>query len=371
MKILLITLHIFPIQTPRALRSTELIKELARRGHKVTVYAVLGKFDYSDFLSKYPSITLKNFKPYLQFRSYNSDGNYKGHIVDKGLRWFFSKLFEFPYIEYYFRLPRILKEESKHDVLISVADPHPIHWGCSKARIKNPDKFPPVWIADCGDPFMDNGRTTQHYPFYSRFEKTFCDACDFITVPHLKAKEGYYPEYRNKIHVIPQGFKFDRIIIQHQPPVNNKILTYAYAGVFLKDVRNPDKFLNYLTQLNKDFRFVVYTEYDKLIAPFKEKLGNKLQINRSVPREELLKELSKMDFLVNLENVNLPTAIPSKLIDYAIVGRPILSINPASPDYRTIDEFLNGDYSNRFVVENLEQYHIENVVDQFEALFKK
>ena len=49
MKILVLSQHIFPMQTPRAHRTTELIKELALQGHNVTVYAVLGKYNYTEF----------------------------------------------------------------------------------------------------------------------------------------------------------------------------------------------------------------------------------------------------------------------------------------------------------------------------------
>ena len=56
-------------------------------------------------------------------------------------------------------------------------------------------------MADCGDPFMDNGRA--NYPsYFATFEKKFCALADKITVPVTEAKQGYYPEFRNKIHVI-------------------------------------------------------------------------------------------------------------------------------------------------------------------------
>ena len=82
----------------------------------------------------------------------------------------------------------------------------------------------------------------------------------------------------------------------------------------------------------------------------------------------MLNELSRMDFLLNFENLNTPTAIPSKLIDYAITGLPILSINQKDIKEKVIVEFLNRDYKNAYIVDNLEQYHISNVVDAFLSL---
>ena len=72
---------------------------------------------------------------------------------------------------------------------------------------------------------------------------------------------------------------------------------------------------------------------------------------------------------VNIKNINSPNQLPSKLIDYGIAGRPILDVDPQHPDYKQIDEFLSGNYSSALKIDNLEDYHIRNVVDKFEALF--
>jgi hypothetical protein len=57
-KVLIISEHLFPKPTPRANRTTELAKEFSRRGYKVTVYAVLGSYDYTAFEFK-NNITVK------------------------------------------------------------------------------------------------------------------------------------------------------------------------------------------------------------------------------------------------------------------------------------------------------------------------
>jgi hypothetical protein len=81
-----------------------------------------------------------------------------------------------------------------------------------------------------------------------------------------------------------------------------------------------------------------------------------------------MQELDKLDFVVNLENENLPGQIPSKLIDYAILRKPILNIVPNNPNMELISEFLNGNFSNSLVIENPEQYHITNVYRSFMSL---
>lgn len=353
------------MQTPRAHRTTELVKEFARQGHEVTVYAVLGKYDYIDFEEEY-GVKVKNIKLKWQLHPYNSDGDFKRNFIDKVTGRLFRKL-EFPDIEFMYRVKRVLENEKEVDLLISIANPHPIHWGCAKVRIKSLRNFPKTWIADCGDPFMKNGSGTKHLKYFAKYEKLFCSLSDFISVPHKGAIDAYYPEYRYKTQVIPQGFEFD-LPINKDETKKNEIVTFAYAGVFLKDIRNPKSFLQYLTTVKQDFRFYVYTSHSELLDEFKLDLEDKLIIKKPISRQLLLDELRQMDFLLNFENLNTPTAIPSKLIDYAITGRPILSINQENIKEEIICEFLNREYKNTFKIDNLEQYHISNVATAFLSL---
>jgi hypothetical protein len=366
MKILIISQHLFPMQTPRAHRTTELVKELGRQGHEVTLYAVIGTYDYNAFENKY-NVRVRNIPLKWMVHPYSSDNDGKRTFIDKVLGRLLRKL-EFPNLEFRFRIPKVLKKEYNYDALISIADPHQIHWGIAQYRKNNLANFPKVWIADCGDPFMLNGATNRTSSYFEKMERLFCEQCDFITVPVEEAKMGYYHEYRNKIQVIPQGFQFE--LIETKIPTENSIPTFAYAGTFYRDIRNPEKLMNYLSTIEMDYRFVVYTAHTSLIDNYKRQLGEKLEIRKPIPREDLIKELRKMDFLINIENSNSPAQVPSKLIDYAITGRPTISINPSQFDLAVLDKFMSGDYSNQFIVNDLEKYKIENVAGQFIQLIK-
>ncbi len=366
MKILVITQHIFPIQTPRSIRSTELIQELARRGHKVTVYAVLGNLNYSDFERKY-GISVKNIPLKWEMHPYNSDGVNNRTFIDKVLGRLLGR-FEFPLFEFYYRIANIIKNESPNDVLISIAAPHHIHWGCARAKQLHPEVFPKTWIADCGDPFMKNGKSTEHLKCFEKYERLFCQECSYVTVPIPQAIDAYYPEYKDKFRVIPQGFDFDLNNLQRKE-VNNPVPTFAFAGMFYADIRNPKLFLDYLCAIEKPFKFVVYTRYNNLIDEYKEILGDKFIVKEAIPRQELIKQLREMDFLVNIQNSNNPNQLPSKLIDYGIVNRPILDVNPSKPNTIVIEEFLARNYTNELVIPSIEKYHITNVVQQFEKMF--
>lgn len=366
MKILIVSQHIFPIQTPRSIRTTELAKEFSRQGHEVTIYAVLGKYNYSNFSKEY-NISVKNISLKFQRKTYTSDGKKQKDIVDQLMGKLFGKLLEFPNIEFYYHISNIFKTEARADLLVSIADPHQIHWGCAKAKLKYPDKFPKFWIADCGDPFMTNGQTNNHLGYYSKFEKLFCSLCNYITVPIPEAINAYYPEYREKIKIIPQGFEFKTEFANKNKP-NNKLPTFAFAGTFYKDIRNPRLFFDYLATIKTDFKFIIFTNYKELLKPYKKILKNKLEIKDAIERDKLIDQLQDMDFLVNLENENRPNQMPSKLIDYAIADRPILSINPSAINKQMINDFLSGNYSKQLKINNVEQYNIANIAKQFISL---
>jgi len=361
-KILIISQTIYPAQFPRTYRATELAKELARQGHEVILYAVLGQYDYAKFEKEY-NLKANNIGP-MWFATLNSDGHGRRSFIDKVFYRLFHRLFEFPDIELMLRLPNIIKKEKEIDLLISVAMPFPIHWGCALAKSLLPKEFPKIWAADCGDPYMGNKfRKTKPLFYFKYLEKWFCKKADYITIPVDGAREGYYHEFHNKIKVIPQGFRFDIYDIQSKQP-NNVIPTFAYSGVFYKGFREPTSFLEYLTSVKTPFKFIIYTPDQSLISPYLSRLGEKIEVRSYIPRTELLNTLSTMDFLINIEN-GTSVQSPSKLIDYALTKRPILSFTSDVIPEATFLEFLQGDYTNQFIVQNIEQYRIENVAKSF------
>ena len=101
-----------------------------------------------------------------------------------------------------------------------------------------------------------------------------------------------------------------------------------------------------------------------MLQEHKKRLGDNIEIRDYIPRLNLLKELSTVDFLLNIENgTNVQT--PSKLIDYALTKRPILSIDCNNIDTEKFYQFLNRDYSQQYIVNDIEKYNIKNVAKQF------
>jgi hypothetical protein len=138
---------------------------------------------------------------------------------------------------------------------------------------------------------------------------------------------------------------------------------FAYAGGFLPGARDPAPLLNYLVRPNLPFRFFVYTNNSDLLDDYKLLLNEKLFISDYIPRSELMKVLADMDFLINFDN-NTTLNSPSKLIDYAITGRPVLNIKN-NFNGEDLLAFLNRDYSKKMILPDPEQFHISNISKQF------
>lgn len=365
MRILLVASSFYPTISPRAFRATELAKELSKQGHLIKVIVCENDFDYKTFKEGH-NIDIETYKcswpKYLQIW-----GNLNS-LHNRILNRLVLLLFEYPSVEIMFRIAKILKNESQYDALISIAVPYPVHWGVTKALRVNKNLCK-TWIADCGDPYMGSNKFTNKYnrhPFYFKYiEKWAFRKANYITVPTEKAIWGFFSEFHFKIRVIPQGFNFNETGIASKLK-NGEVLTFGYAGGFNPLYRDPRPFLNYLTTKTIDFKFIIYTDPNgfDLITPFRDRLDNKLEIHDLIPRDQLFLKLSQTDFLVNIENI-MEIQTPSKLIDYALMKRPILSINSRKMNKMIIDEFLNREYKNQFVVENIEQYNIRNVAQSF------
>ena len=361
MKTAIVSGAFYPHNSPRSFRTAELAKELARQGHQVTVYIPQNHYDYCDLKERY-GIDIQ-FIDIKQQEGLDIKGNKISILIKRVLNRISGTYLGYPFIQYVWLLPRVFAESKGFDLLISIAVPHQIHWGVAKSFKKNA-QLARIWIADCGDPFMLCKTDTFKKPFYFKaFEKSFCRRANFITVPIESAKTGYYPEFWHKIHVIPQGFDFTKIRKADQY-IPNEVVTFIYAGGFIPGFRDPRPVLNFLIQQEIDFRFYVYTNQFHLLTDYLPVLKEKMVVNDYIDREELIYRMSSCDFVLNLEN-GTSVQMPSKLIDYALSGRPILSIVTQHVDTEKFLQFLQRDYTRQYMVNNLEDYNIKNVAMKF------
>lgn len=361
MRVIIITGTIFPNISPRAFRSTELACGLAKLGHDVTVYAILGNYDYKSFQLE-NKVKVRDLGKSL-WGNYDSDGNSRQTLLNRAIRRLLYNIIDFPRCEYYFKAKKVLKKESNFDLLITIAHPYGIHWGAASYKKSNPQKFG-YWISDCGDPFMGDPDVRRWPLFQKPLERFWCEQTDKIAIPVENGKSGYYEEFHDKIVIIPQSVDFSKIQIDKYQP--NPIVTFLYSGAIYPGMRDPSELLEYLSTKQIDFRFIVYSPTQQIFQDYFERLGPKLQVRHYIPRKELIREMSKMDFLININN-DSQVQTPSKLIDYSLSQRPILNISThlSDDEKKAIDAFLVGDYTSKHIIDNLEQFDSRNVSKQF------
>lgn len=358
-KILIVAAAYHPVISPRSFRAFELSKELARRGHEVKVVTRHRDYDYQT-LGRDRGIKVEMMSR-SRLPAFDNHRNRAFSLISRLISRVLVMLIEYPNIELMFKVNRVLKRESNFDLLITIAVPYPVHWGAALAR-KRSHRIARIWVADCGDPYFNTLDSFKRF-FYFRFiDRWYSRKPDYITIPHEGAREGYLPEIQPKIRIIPQGFNFS-LAESSDPDPDNSVPTFAYAGGFIPGSRDPGPLFQYLTSLDVPFKFLLFTRHAHMIEKYIPALEGKLVISDYISRDQLMKVLPTMDFLINIDN-NATMFSPSKLIDYAITGRPILNIDKNFTGNELL-AFLKGDYSNRIIVKDLEEYQISNVVSRF------
>lgn len=360
-RIVIISQVMFPSLLPRAQRTTELAKELSRQGYEVIIYALLGSYNYKEFIEE-TGVQVKNLG-YSDWGLINSDEEIHRTFFHRIVNRTIGKYLWLPDRTIIPMVKQAIKEEGNIDCLITIAVPHVIHYSASKADLTKVG----CWIADCGDPFMLNP-FSKHPKYFEKYERLWCEKCDYITVPVDTAINGYYPEYANKIRIIPQGYDFSSNKVAEYK--KNEVPTFAYIGAVYAGKRDPKLFLEFLKTERRDFKFKVYGSSWSFFEPYKNVFGDKLEYCGRLPRERLIYELSQCDFLININNES-GVQTPSKLIDYYLSTRPILSISThlRQDEIGHFNQFIIGNYENKTIVNNIEDFNIINVAKQFVSLF--
>jgi hypothetical protein len=239
--------------------------------------------------------------------------------------------------------------------------PFSVHFGVYFAQLFNKN-IANLFIADYGDPFSMNPNSSSVIYYHHRWiEKLVLKKFDYVIVPINEGKVAFSTFKENThIKVIPQGLDFSRIRLEKYQ--KNKIISFAYAGVFYRKIRNPDNFFHFLVKKTAhiDFKFTVFTNVNDsdtmyFINKYKKQLGEKLEVVNLLPREKCIYRLSSFDFLVNIENLN-GVQQPSKLIDYTLAKRPIFNFSQAEIDYTKLNKMLRGDLTGNLNGIDLKKY---------------
>ena len=362
-KILILTYGFHPVQSPRSFRATELAIELSRQGHQITV---LGphREGIDDFLAEH-SLHYISYGD-ITWRVPQLKGSRRFiHLFNRAMVRGLGLLMEYPAIQLVFLARKKLKQLGGFDGLISIAVPYTLHWAVASIWKKEKDDNPAkVWIADCGDPYCGRENDTFRVPFYFAWvEKWFMKKANFITVPTESAINGYFKQFHQKIKVIPQGFRFKEY--QAVPRENPNQIYFVYGGGFIPGRRDPREFIEFINKLDTsyDYHFDIFTTTPQFVHPH-IKENDRIKVHAPIKREEFMHIAASADFLVNFSNKGA-VQTPSKLIDYAMLKKPILNIDTGDLNQKVVLDFLNRNYSDKLEIADYEKYKVENVAKHF------
>lgn len=371
-KILIVSDACYPELSPRAFRTTELVRELAREGHRVTLLIPNRKIFHDDPLQAdgvrviFADGPVEGQEGSAVTRRNKSIRRFIPKFVQRWILYFYCHEFFAKYNPGIFR--RLVALDEPFDAVLSVSYPAAIHRAVSRAMRRNANLSRAVTIAEFSDPPFRGDVAPNVFPAYYLWLKRWGKRFDYFTIPVEKALDCYTPyKSRERIKIIPQGF--DLTAVKRRPYEPNPRPTFAYAGRFYERIRDPEFFFDFLKTLDADFRFDLYINhldpyFAEMIRQAQQVVHGGIVLHDPLPRERLIEQLGTADFLINFDNTT-SNATPSKLIDYAMTGRPILSFNDRTFDPEGFRAALGGDYRAQVQGIDLSRYDIRNVAAQF------
>ena len=234
------------------------------------------------------------------------------------------------------------------DLLISVSYPFYIQEYAKFVRKKLHIK---KWLPYLLDPHADNIHCykDKRKRRVKRERNLFKTCTNICTVEEIVTQAQYSPikKFLQKIQYIPTHLMTDNT--KYYNKNDTESVQFVYTGLFYPDIRNPEKLLQYFTQLPDNYILNLYSKgCVDIITKYKEILGDRLQLNDYIlDQEEYNKMIGKSDFLVDVGNT-VSNQVPSKILTYCSFGKPII-------------HFKNCE--NEVIGEKFRQYPLFNIVD--------
>lgn len=237
----------------------------------------------------------------------------------------------------------------RYDGMITVSHPFTGHLvGLALNRA-----FPDLrWIADVGDPLSLEGNVPFNNPaLYSGLNKKIdarvyaqSDAVSVTVEGCRSALAGCFPASVGKTHVIPPLLSLAPSCGATDTPLGGRgTIDLVYLGVLYADIRPPDALLALFAAMhgrNDSLRLHFFGDIQNCgdaFTRYRPLMNTAIFVHEPVPHETAGAIMSNADVLVNIGN-DTPFQLPSKLVEYAGAGRPILNIGRANLD--TAADFL-------------------------------
>jgi len=249
------------------------------------------------------------------------------------------------------------------DAIVSVSDPFTGHLVGKQLK---KDFSEVTWLADVGDPFSFQDATpVNNVGLYGcrnvSAEREVFSRADAVTVTNPAVMEEYaarFPESAGKVCVIPPLLSLPAFPPSGAPlfPPDGR-LRLVFVGTLYRDVRNPAFLLRLFERLlasslseRLELHFFGDTnDCRDYFAALGADIAGKVRLHGMVDRKTVARAMRESAALVHIGNVTR-YQLPSKVVEYAASGRPVINIVRAVEDSSV--SFFQGYPLVRNVVED-------------------
>jgi glycosyltransferase involved in cell wall biosynthesis len=238
---------------------------------------------------------------------------------------------------------RIIEEESISSY-ITVSIPFTSHLIGNKLKSLYPEKN---WIVDISDPFCFLKSMQNNYHLYSKLnekiERKIFKNAQAVSVLTKSQKDKYselFPESTGKIFVNPNILSYKDSEETANPLFHgNSKIRMVFIGTLTRGVRTPEDLLEIFSLLSNtelagkiELHFFGGFDYcEEYFTTYEHLIGKSIFLHGVVSRVRAIQAMNSADILVNIGNTN-PYQEPSKVVEYASTGKPIINIMSISDD---------------------------------------
>jgi hypothetical protein len=345
-RILIITHSYTPELTPRAFRWTAIAQSFSRMGHVVDVvcarspeipaHEFVGGVEVHrvrDLLIRRPARLsagqarrtplLYRFVRWVYGHTWR-----KLYWPDSACGWFFPSV----------RLASRLLADNRYDWLISVSHPFTGHLVGLVLKRRNPKLR---WLVDIGDPFcLMEDPSPNNAALYRRLslraDHAVLREAEVVSVTTSGTRDAYagiFPEAAAKIYIVPPMLSLPTGVSPDSIRQKSTSLRLVYVGTLYRTLRSPAPLLELFERLvallpsnNLELHFLGHiNDCADLFSHYEHWVGSRIFVHGVVSRELAQEHMDAAHILINLGNRS-STQLPSKVIEYVAMGKPILNL---------------------------------------------
>jgi len=371
MRILIVCYSYFPALTPRAFRWTAVAEALVARGHDVHV--VCNKETGTERLETINGVMVyrvgANLRETLRSWLGRSSPTRAASVatgasgrsllttvrvfIVRMIKWIYDHSVQkilWPDFACFWYFPAVacankLQQEGKFDAVVSASLPFTGH----RVGLELKKRYGMRWIVDIGDPFSFMSETpVNNHRLYGRlnyrtesevlhYADSFAVTTDGTKIEYLRC----FPDLAlNKISVVPPLFVAPADVDQLAPFFTNLNKTrLVFAGTLYSKIRNPAALLELFSALLKSsvgenlelHFFGVVNDCEPYFEKYRALIGVQIFLHGLVPRASAVRAMKDATVLVNLGNSTY-YQLPSKVVEYAMLGKPVLNITKRPSD---------------------------------------